>query len=72
MDPKTDKVGIKTTNLWNRGEYTFTQTVTKVGYASMKGQSTFTNTFKVILIDPCMDTKLSATIANVSITAIIG
>ena len=51
--------------------YTFTQTVTKTGYASSLGIKKVVSTFQVQMIDPCKTCVLQPAFTNLSLYAII-
>ena len=72
VSSSSDLFGIQTENLWNRGTYLVTQTLTKTGYASAYGISKKVTTFKVRLGDPCEQSKLLPSIGVVNFYAVIG
>lgn len=58
MTSNSEIVSINTINLWNRGMYKFSVTLTLTDYASSLGPSSFNREFNVRLHDPCGDTTL--------------
>ena len=50
--------GVHTINIHNEGLYTFTYVLTKTGYASAYGMSSFTKSFNINLENPCRTTIL--------------
>ena len=68
----SSKINLYSSELWDKGEYTFTVIVLLTNYQSTKGISTFDRQIKVWTDDPCEKTELIPSITTLNVHAIIG